>query len=108
MKIKIESLRKEKINLTSSYFKYPLPAELIKELAKELKNINLYPSGREYIKLRQVLAEYVKIENIFPANGSDEIIEIVARAYKGKVLIPISTFSEYGISQEVSQVNYPI
>jgi len=100
MKIKLK--RKEKIDLTNSYFKYSLPAELIKELAKELKNINLYPSGGKYIKLRQVLADYVgvKTENIFPANGSDEVIDIITRSYKGKVLIPIPTFFQYEISAD--------
>jgi len=95
---------KEKIDLTNSYFKYPLPAELIKELAKELKNINLYPSGGEYNKLRQILADYVGVnkENILPANGSDEVIEIVTRTYKGKVLIPIPTFSQYEDSADRS------
>ncbi|MBA7536784.1 Histidinol-phosphate aminotransferase [subsurface metagenome] len=99
MKVK---LKKEKIDLTNSYFKYPLPAELIKELAKELKNINLYPSGGQYIKLRQILANYVgvKAKYILPTNGSDEVIEIATRAYKGKVLIPIPTFFQYEASAD--------
>ncbi|GAI09704.1 unnamed protein product, partial [marine sediment metagenome] len=99
MKVK---LKKKKIDLTNSYFKYPLPAELIKELAKELKNINLYPSGGQYIKLRQILANYVgvKAKYILPTNGSDEAIEIATRAYKGKVLIPIPTFFQYEASAD--------
>ena len=94
--------KKEKIFLTQSYFKYPLPEEMLKELSEELKDINRYPSGGEYAKLRQVLAEYVgvKIENILPTNGSDEVIEIVSRAYKGEVLIPIPTFSQYEASAD--------
>lgn len=98
----MESIKKEKIFLTQSYFKYPLPEELLKELSEELKDINRYPSGGEYAKLRQVLAEYigVKIENILPTNGSDEVIEIVSRAYKGEVLIPIPTFSQYEASAD--------
>ena len=101
-KTKKESSKKEKVFLTQSYFKYPLPAEMLKELSAELKNINLYPSGGEYVKLCQVLAEYVrvKIENILPTNGSDEVIEIVSRAYKGEVLIPIPTFSQYEASAD--------
>jgi len=101
-KIKKESLKKEKIFLTQSYFKYPLPQEMLKELSEELKDINRYPSGGGYAKLRQVLAEYVgvKMENILPANGSDEVIEIVSRAYKGEVLIPIPTFSQYEASAD--------
>ncbi len=101
-KAKKEFLKKEKIFLTQSYLKYPLPAELVKELSEELKDINRYPSGGEYAKLRQVLAEYagVKMENILPANGSDEVIEIVSRAYQGEVLIPIPTFSQYEASAD--------
>lgn len=98
----MKPIKKEKIFLTQSYFKYPLPEELLKELSEELKDINRYPSGGEYAKLRQVLAEYigVKIENILPTNGSDEVIEIVSRAYKGEVLIPIPTFSQYEASAD--------
>ena len=101
-KTKKESSKKEKIFLTQSYFKYPLPEEMLKELSEELKDINRYPSGGEYTKLREILAEYVgvKMENILPANGSDEVIEIVSRAYKGEVLIPIPTFSQYEASAD--------
>ena len=100
MKVKFKSM--EKIDLTNSYFKYPLPAELIKELAKELKDINLYPSGGEYIKLRQILANYVgvKAKYILPTNGSDEVIEMVTRAYKGQILIPVPTFFQYEASAD--------
>jgi len=98
----MKPIKKEKIDLTYSCFRYPLPEGTIEELAKELKNINRYPSGGEYIKLRQVLADYVglKIENIFPASGSVDVIEIVTRAYQGEVLIPIPTFSHYELSAD--------
>ncbi|MBA7582064.1 Histidinol-phosphate aminotransferase [subsurface metagenome] len=101
-KTKKESPKKEKIFLTQSYLKYPLPEEMLKELSEELKDINRYPSGGGYAKLRQVLAEYagVKMENILPANGSDEVIEIVSRAYQGEVLIPIPSFSQYEASAD--------
>ena len=101
-KTKKESLKKEKIFLTQSYFKYPLPEKMLKELSEELKDIHRYPSGGEYVKLRQVLAEYagVKMENILPTNGSDEVIEIVSRAYKGETLIPVPTFSQYEASAD--------
>ena len=100
----MKPIKKENIFLTQSYFKYPLPAEMLDELSEELKNINLYPSGGDYTELRQVLAKYVgvKIENILPTNGSDEVIEIVSRAYKGEVLIPIPTFSQYEVSADRS------
>ena len=102
----MEPIKKEKIYLTQSYLKYPLPEGMLKELSEELKDINRYPSGGEYTELRQVLAEYagVKMENILPANGSDEVIEIVSRAYKGEVLIPIPTFSQYEASADRSRL----
>ena len=98
----MKPIKKEKIFLTQSYFKYPLPEEMLKDLAQELKDINRYPSGGGYTKLRQILAKYagVKMENILPANGSDEVIEIVSRAYKGEALIPIPTFSQYEASAD--------
>ena len=94
--------KKEKIYLTQSYLKYPLPEGLLKELSEGLKDINRYPSGGEYAKLGQVLAEYVgvKMENVLPTNGSDEVIEIISRSYKGEVLIPIPTFSQYEASAD--------
>lgn len=103
----MKPIKKEKIFLTHSYFKHPLHEELLKELSKELKDINRYPSGGEYAKLRQVLAEYVgvKMENILPTNGSDEVIEIVSRVYKGEVLIPIPTFSQYEASADRSDLS---
>lgn len=103
----MKQIKKEKIFLTQSYFKYPLPEEMLKELSKELKDINRYPSGGGYTKLRQVLAEYVgvKMENILPANGSDEVIEIVSRAYKGEVLIPTPTFYQYEASADKSRLS---
>jgi len=100
MKVKFKSMKK--IDLTNSYFKYPLPEELLRELTKELKNINLYPSGGGYIKLREILANYVgvKAKNILPTNGSDEVIEIATRAYKGRILIPVPTFFQYEASAD--------
>jgi len=106
-KTKKKSSKKEKIFLTQSYFKYPLPEGMLEELSEELKDINRYPSGGEYAKLRQVLAEYVgvKMENILPANGSDEVIEIVTRAYNGEILIPIPTFSQYEASADRGRIS---
>jgi len=49
----MKSEKKEKIFLTQSYFKYPLPVELVEELSKELPAINQYPSGGEYTELRK-------------------------------------------------------
>ena len=95
-------MKRKIIDLVHSYFKYPLPKEFLTELYGELDSVNLYPSGGEYADLCQVLAIYsgVKIENILPANGSDEVIEMITRAYPGKILIPAPTFSQYEASAD--------
>lgn len=97
--------RKIKINkpifLEHSSLKYPLPEGLLSELSKELNNISHYPSGGNYSELSAKFAEYagVRIDNILPANGSDEVIEAVTRAFGSKlVLIPVPTFSQYEVS----------
>ena len=89
----------EKIFLDLSYIKFPPPEKLCKELKEEIKKVNLYPSGK-YNKLRRKFAEYVKVkkENILAGNGLDEIIDLITRAWKGKILIPIPTFSQFEIA----------
>jgi histidinol-phosphate aminotransferase len=97
--------RKMKINkpisLEHSSLKYPLPEGLLAELSQELKNINHYPSGGNYPKLSTKFAEYagVSADNVLPANGSDEVIEAVSRAFGHQlILIPVPTFSQYEVS----------
>jgi len=96
-KIKI----KKPISLEHSSLKYPLPKKLLLELSRELENINKYPSGGNYQELSAKFAEYAGVlaDNILPANGSDEIIESVTRAFGAKlILIPVPTFSQYEVS----------
>jgi histidinol-phosphate aminotransferase len=102
MKMGLNFKKKGRIDLGNSYFKYPLPERLLNELTKELKDINLYPSGGGYIQLRKILANYVgtQVKNILPTNGSDEAIQIVTQAYKGNILIPIPTFFQYEASAD--------
>ena len=89
----------EKIVLDISYLKYPPPEKLCKELKEEVKKVNIYPSGN-YDKLRMKFAKYIKVkkENILPGNGLDEIIDLITRVWKGKILIPIPTFSQFEIA----------
>jgi histidinol-phosphate aminotransferase len=89
------------ISLEHSSLKYPLPEELLSELSQELNNVSHYPSGGNYPELSAKFAEYagVHIANILPANGSDEVIEAVTRAFGNKlILIPVPTFSQYEVS----------
>jgi len=92
---------KKEIHLEHSSLKFPLPEGLLKELSAELHSMNEYPSGDDYDTLRTKLAEYTgtPADNILPANGSDEVIEAVTRAFGSKlILIPVPTFSQYEVS----------
>jgi len=93
----------ETIRLEHSSLKYPLPKKLLIELKQELSTMNEYPSGGTYQMLSDKLAEYVGVapENVLPANGSDEVIEAVTRAFgRQLILIPIPTFSQYEVSAD--------
>ena len=97
---------KKEVHLEHSCLKYPLPEGLLKELSEELYYANEYPSGGDYSTLRDRLAEYIGIsaDYILPANGSDEVIETVTRAFGDKlILIPVPTFSQYKISADRNQ-----
>ena len=98
----MKNTNNEIIDLTYSYFQYPLPKRILKELCKDIEHINTYPSGGDYLELCRVLATYsgTKIENILPANGSDEVIEMITRTYQGIILIPVPTFSQYEVSAD--------
>ena len=94
---------KKEIHLDYSSIKYSLPKLLLKELSEELLRINEYPSGGCYQLLSNKLAEYVGTSPncILPANGSDEVIELITRAFGERlILIPIPTFSQYEVSAE--------
>lgn len=94
---------KEEIHLEHSSLRYPLPEGLLKELAMELPLINEYPGGGEYRLLRTELARYTGTScgSVLPANGSDEVIEAVTRAFGKKlILIPVPTFSQYEVSAD--------
>ena len=93
------------ISLEHSSLKYPLPAKLIIELSRELENLNEYPSGGAYPLLSETVADYIGVvrDHILPANGSDEVIEAVTRAFGHQlILIPVPTFSQYEISADRS------
>ncbi len=96
------------IHLEHSSLKYPLPELLLQELSQEMVFINDYPCGGCYEELSAKLAEYVGTtpECILPANGSDEVIESITRAFGGElILIPIPTFSQYEVSAERNKLN---
>ncbi len=98
----------KEIHLEYSSLKYPLPELFLQELSEQLSLINEYPSGGYYKALSTKFAEYIGTtpDCILPANGSDEVIESITRAFgKRLILIPIPTFSQYEVSAERNRFN---
>jgi len=87
------------IRLDLSCLRAPLPRGLVGELAAELEKIQYYPSG-SYEKLRRTFASYAGVEpdQVAVGNGLDEVIDLVTRAWPGRVLIPVPTFSQYELA----------
>ncbi len=77
---------------------YPLPDEVSSSIAREislhLSELNRYPD-RDAVKLRAAIANYVnafvrpggdlKSGNIWPANGSNEVLQTILLAFEGSV-----------------------
>lgn len=87
------------IRLDLSCLRNPLPEGLVMELAAEMQGIQYYPSG-SYDTLRRSFAAYagVREDQVAVGNGLDEIIDLVTRAWQGKILIPVPTFSQYELA----------
>jgi len=70
-----------------------LQASINAAIAKEVKDLNRYPD-RDAIKLRGALADEIKrqsglsfgVENIWAANGSNEILQSIALAFSGDAM----------------------
>ena len=86
---------------------HPIPPEVLADIAAELTDavasVNRYPD-REFIALREALAEYlgsgVSAENVWAANGSNEVLQQILQAFGGpgrSLLSFTPTYSMYPI-----------
>lgn len=88
------------LDLKIADLKFSPPPPVVRELKKEISQINLYPSG-EYRELKRAFCNYLgpelgfKPENVVFGNGLDEVIDLVSRVWGNVNLIPIPTFSQY-------------
>lgn len=84
---------------------HPLPATVIdaiaQEVAKAAASLNRYPD-REFTELRELLADYLghglTSDNIWAANGSNEILQQILQAFGGpgrSLLSFVPTYSMY-------------
>jgi histidinol-phosphate aminotransferase len=102
------------LNVNENTHRVPLEVaeDIIQRLAKSLMNINRYPD-REFVPLREALADYLgaglKPENIWAANGSNEVLQHIFQAFGGpgrKFLSFTPTYSMYPIIASGTQTEY--
>lgn len=95
---------------------HPLPAEvkadIIARIAEAVEQVNRYPD-REFMQLRQRLANYLGFglvpEQIWAANGSNEVIQQIFQAFGGptrKALGFEPTYSMYSIIAQGTETEY--
>ena len=92
-----------RIKLDAMENPYPLSEALMKKVVEGIKGIkiNRYPDPLAS-RLKDIISLHVKtpVDNIIIGNGSDELIQLILTAFGGhgdRVLLPIPTFSMYGI-----------
>lgn len=93
------------LNVNENTHRIPeeVAVDIIGRLAASVLDINRYPD-REFLSLRQALADYLDcglaVENIWAANGSNEVIQHIFQAFGGpgrKALSFTPTYSMYPI-----------
>jgi len=92
------------INLDGNESPYDLPADIKEKIQQRINTVffNRYPDSQA-LGLRKQIADILglPVEGIVLGNGSDELIEMIIRAFaggSGKVLMPHPTFSMYKLS----------
>ena len=110
----IEELRREKnfvgdiAKLASNENPYPPIDEIKSAIIDELSQLNRYPNSGSYYLCRE-LAERLGVapEQIFVGNGSNEIIDLLARAFvnpKDEIVYPFPSFIVYPIVSQLMGV----
>jgi histidinol-phosphate aminotransferase len=86
--------------------------DIIRNIAESLKDINRYPD-REFPALRELLAVYlghgIKANNVWAANGSNEILQQLFMAFGGpgrKALSFSPTYSMYSLIAQSTDTQY--
>ena len=94
------------VKLASNENAYGPSPNVIKGLKDAVPTIFRYPHKNLHVK--EKLAEYCKVqpENIVIGNGSDEMIELLIKAFKGPVASHYPTFSSYPIYAQIHNRTY--
>jgi histidinol-phosphate aminotransferase len=110
----IEELRREKnftgeiAKLASNENPYPPVDEIKKAIIEELEQLNRYPNSGSYYLCREI-ADRIGVEpdQVFVGNGSNEIIDLLARAFvntKDEIVYPFPSFIVYPIVSQLMGV----
>jgi len=89
------------IKLASNENNYGPSPRVVETLREYADKVNIYPYREG--EVREAVAEYCGLsrENIAAGNGSDELIELVLKVFKGPVLYFNPTFGEYRICSQI-------
>jgi len=90
------------VNLASNESPYGPSPHVLQAVRREVARIGLYPDPRA-ARLKSAIADYVgvKAECVTIGNGSDELMELVCKAFLDsgdQVLIPLPTFAMYELA----------
>ncbi len=107
--VKKEYNLKRVIKLASNENPFPPSFFVRRKLKKFFKKVNLYPD-MEYKVLRENIADFLNLEkeNIIVGNGSDEIFDLIFKAFinkKDKIIYPAPSFAIYEILGSIYDTN---
>jgi histidinol-phosphate aminotransferase len=110
----IEELRREKnfqgeiAKLASNENPYPPIKEITNMIIEELEELNRYPNSGSYYLCKDIAERYsVDPEQVFVGNGSNEIIDLLARAFVNpddEIVYPFPSFIVYPIVSQLMGV----
>ncbi len=99
-------MREGYTKLASNENNYGPSPRVVETLKRESERVNIYP--HRFQELREKIAGYcgVNADNILLGNGSDELIDMVLKTFKGPVMGLSPTFAEYRLGAEILGEEY--
>jgi histidinol-phosphate aminotransferase len=93
------------IKLNTNELPYPPPAEVVKAIAAEVPRLARYPDPRSD-KLREAVASKhgLSSSQVIIGNGSDDILNLLARAFGGQDRSTVDTFPSYSLYPVITAI----
>jgi len=94
------------VKLASNENNYGPSPQVVETLKREAGRVNIYPYRFQEVKER--IADYcqVKAENVILGNGSDELIDMILKTFRGPVVGFRPTFAEYKLLSKILGEEY--